>query len=66
MSGKELIDLACDIIATSVEAVGGRYILIECREENKLIQFYEENLFSEIARIPDNEQPMVQMIRKIV
>lgn len=66
LSGNELIDLACDVIAISVEAVGGRYMMIECREENKLIQFYEDNLFSEIARIPDNEQPMVQMIRKII
>ena len=38
----------------------------ECRKEKKLVQFYEQNLFSEIARIPDNEQPMVQMIRKII
>ena len=64
--GNELIDLACDVIATSVEVVGGRYIMVECRKEKKLVQFYEQNLFSEIARIPDNEQPMVQMIRKII
>ena len=66
LSGNELIDLACDVIATSVEVVGGRYIMVECRKEKKLVQFYEQNLFSEIARIPDNEQPMVQMIRKII
>ena len=65
ISGKQLIDFAGDIIATSVEAVGGRYMMIECRNEEKLIQFYKNNYFSEVARIPDENQPMVQMIRKI-
>lgn len=65
LSGKELIDISFDIIAASVEAVGGRYVMIECRDNEKLIQFYKDNLFDEIARIPDNDQAMVQMIRKI-
>ena len=65
ISGKQLIDFACDIIAASAEAVGGRYMMIECRNEEKLVQFYKDNHFSEIARIPDENQPMVQMIRKI-
>ena len=65
ISGKQLIGFASDIIATSVEAVGGRYMMIECRNEEELIQFYKDNYFREIARIPDENQPMVQMIRKI-
>lgn len=65
LTGESLIGFACDIIAESVKAVGGRYIMIECRENEKLIHFYESNSFKEIAHIPDNKQPMVQMIRKI-
>ncbi len=65
ISGKQLIDYAGDIIAASVEAVGGRYMMIECRNEEKLIQFYKNNHFDEVARIPDENQIMVQMIRKI-
>ena len=65
LSGKELIDFAKDVIATAVEAVGGRYMMIECRNSKKLVEFYKNNDFEEIARIPDNGQPMVQMIRKI-
>lgn len=65
ISGKQLIGFASDIIATSVEAVGGRYMMIECRNEEELIQFYKDNYFREIARILDENQPMVQMIRKI-
>lgn len=65
LKGSELIDFACDVIAASVEAVGGRYIMIECRDNQKLINFYEDNFFKEIAHIPDRDQPMVQMLRKI-
>lgn len=65
LSGKALINFAKDVIATAVEAIGGRYMMIECRDSKKLIEFYKNNDFEEIARIPDNEQPMVQMIRKI-
>ena len=65
ISGKQLINFASDIIATSVEAVGGRYMMIECRNEEKLTRFYKNNYFSEVARISDENQPMVQMIRKI-
>ena len=40
-------------------------MMIECRDNEKLIGFYSNNDFEEIARIPDEKQPMVQMIRKI-
>lgn len=65
ISGEEMITFACDVIAASAEAVGGRCVMIECHNSEKLIHFYEKNLFKEIAHIPDHEQPMVQMIRKI-
>lgn len=65
ISGKQLMKFAFDIIAASAEAVGGRFVLIECRPCDKLIQFYQDNSFKEIAKIPDYQQPMIQMIRKI-
>ena len=65
ISGAELLDFAYDIIDTAVEAVGGRYILIECNDNNKLIKFYQENNFSEINRINYEDKAMVQMIRMI-
>lgn len=65
LSGSDLIHYACDIIAKSVEAVGGRFIMVECRNEQKLLQFYQDNLFQEIARVPDMNIPMVQLLRRI-
>lgn len=64
ISGKDLLNVAFDVIASAVEAVGGRYIMIECHDEEKLLKFYHDNLFQEIDRIPDEGTPMVQMIKK--
>ena len=65
LSGNILLKIAFDIIASAAEAVGGRYMMIECRNEAKLLKFYGDNSFSEIDHIPDDDVPMVQMIRKI-
>ena len=65
ITGTELIDFACNVIATSVNAVGGRYIMIECKNEEKLINFYNKNGFNIISKVPDGDQEMIQMIRKI-
>lgn len=65
LSGRQLIEFARDVISASVEAVGGRYVMIECRDSEQLLRFYQENGFSEISRLADGEQPMVQMISKI-
>ena len=39
--------------------------MIECHEEQKLMDFYSANGFEEISRVADENRPMVQMIRKI-
>ncbi len=65
VSGKDLFDMSLDIIATASEAVGGRYTIIECQNNTKFLNFYHNNAFSEIDNIPDEDIPMVQMIRKI-
>lgn len=65
ISGKALLQIAYDVIAAAVDAVGGRYMMIECREEKKLVDFYLSNGFEEIQRSSDGNHTMVQMIRKI-
>lgn len=65
ISGKELLQVAYDVIAAAVDAVGGRYMMIECQENEKLVQFYSENGFEEIQKSTDGTHTMVQMIRKI-
>lgn len=65
ISGKDLLQMAYDVIAAAVDAVGGRYMMIECREEKKLVDFYLSNGFEEIQRSFDGNYIMVQMIKKI-
>ena len=66
LTGKELIEEAHRIIMVSVEAVGGRFMMIECHDDPKLLKFYSDNGFEEIARIADADMPMVQMLCKLV
>ena len=65
ISGADLLNFAYDIIAISVDAVGGRNILVECRNNKKLIQFYLDNGFDKISQVPDESHTMIQMIRRI-
>ena len=65
ISGAELLNFAYDIIAISVDAVGGRNILVECHNNKKLVQFYLDNEFYKISQMPDENQTMIQMIRRI-
>ena len=53
ISGAELLNFAYDIIAISVDAVGGRNILVECHNNEKLVQFYLDNEFYKISQMPD-------------
>lgn len=65
ISGADLLQASYDVIAAAIDAVGGRYVMIECHEDQKLIDFYSANGFEEISRVADENRPMVQMIRKI-
>lgn len=65
ISGKELIDMALSVIRTSVSAVGGRCVLVECHNEETLEEFYKKNGFRRIMEEPDDTIPMIQMLRII-
>lgn len=65
LTGAELLRYALDIIETSVDAVGGRYAMVECQDVEKLIDFYEKNNFVEIACVNDEHRKMKQMIRRV-
>ena len=65
LSGKQLLEFASSVISTAAEAVGGRYMMIECRDKKKLVEFYINNGFSEIQKVSDGNYLMIQMIRKI-
>ena len=65
ISGYEILRQALAVINYASLSIGGRWILIECRDNPKLIDFYTSNGFQLFMRQPDNNKPMVQMLRKI-
>lgn len=65
VSGAMLMEKAISVIKSVAEDVGGRYVLIECRDDPHLRKFYTDNGFEEFDTIPDDDVPMVQMLRPI-
>lgn len=65
LNGSEILEEALRVIRQSHDAVGGRIILIECKENKKLVDFYKDNGF-ELFRIDASGQhKMMQMIYRL-
>ena len=65
ITGTELLNTAYELIGRAVQAVGGRNILVECRNIPQLEKFYVDNGFDKVSQIQDGDQDMIQFIRKI-
>ncbi len=65
VSGAELINRAISIIRSAETLVGGRYVLIECRDNSELLKFYADNRFELFEKLPFGDVPMVQMLRML-
>ena len=63
VSGKELLDLCMDKIYQVHTLIGGRYLLIECRDTEKVVDFYRTNSF-ELLQF-DRSDNYLQMIRRL-
>ena len=65
VDGDVLLNGAISVIKSAMEDVGGRFVLIECRDHPRLRKFYTDNGFEEFETIPYENTPMVQMIRPL-
>jgi hypothetical protein len=63
VSGKVLLDLCMGIIYQVHTLIGGRYVLIECHETEKVVEFYRANSF-ELLQL-DKSDNYLQMIRRL-
>lgn len=45
IDGHEIIEYALSIISKSFQYVGGRIILVECNDNDKIVSFYKKNGF---------------------
>ena len=65
LSGDSIMGEAIAVIDMVYNAVGGRYVMVECRDNEKLKSYYSKNDFKEFLKMPNEEQPMVQMLRRL-
>jgi hypothetical protein len=63
VSGKQLFDLCMEIVYQVHTLIGGRYVLIECRDTEKVVDFYRDNSF-ELLQL-DKSDDYLQMIRRL-
>lgn len=50
ISGAELLQLALDKIKDIQKEVGGKFVYLECEDKKKLIDFYENNGFTQFGK----------------
>lgn len=65
ITGDDLMNFALSTIKGIQQVIGGRVVLIECKNENKLIKFYEKHQFKKLSQIPNGSTEMVQMVKII-
>jgi hypothetical protein len=63
VSGSELFDICMEIIYQVHSLIGGRYVLIECHDTEKVVDFYRANSF-ELLQF-DSSDNYLQMVRRL-
>ncbi len=59
--GEYILEDSVDVIDEAYSALGGRFILLDAVNDDRLIKFYENNLFFPIEQSDENES--IKMIR---
>jgi len=65
LTGDELLIWSLSVIKDAVNAVGGRYVVIECHNNPELIDFYKRNGFEWFDNTSFDGIPMIQMVRRL-
>ena len=66
ISGTELISWAESVIKEAFKHVGGRIILLECENREKLIKFYRSCGYTLLPKSVDDSTNLIQFVKKIV
>ena len=61
IAGSELIDYAMNFLERGHDLVGGRFVSVDCRDDERLVRFYKENGFIQVQS--DDETTLCQMVR---
>lgn len=65
IDGKEILNYALKYIVDTKSIIGGRIVLIEVKNNDKLLKFYNNNDFILLKNKTENEEKLLQMIRVI-
>lgn len=65
ISGAKILQIACEYIEEAANIIAGRVVLVEVKNNPKLIQFYENNNFRLLKNRAENEEKLLQMIKII-
>lgn len=65
ISGKEILRYTYEYIKEASILIGGRIILVELKNNPKLIEFYNENGFSLLPNKTENEENLLQMYKML-
>lgn len=65
ISGANILQYACNYIEEACDIIAGRVILVELKDNPKLISFYETNGFQLLKNSTENEEKLLQMIKII-
>jgi F0F1-type ATP synthase gamma subunit len=63
VSGAELLDMCVKTIYEAQKFVGGRFVLLECQNIDKIVEFYRNNGFEFLQY--DERDKYLQMVRKL-
>jgi hypothetical protein len=63
IDGGHLLDMCIETVYAAQKIVGGRFVLLECQEINKIVSFYERNGFKPLQY--DENEKYLQMVRRL-
>lgn len=61
ITGKELLDFSIEKIKTSIDIVGGRVVLLECRKIDKVVDFYTNYGFNFLQNTMIKDEHYMQL-----
>ncbi|MDR0197812.1 MAG: hypothetical protein LBI36_06305 [Oscillospiraceae bacterium] len=63
IDGGHLLDICIETVYAAQKIVGGRFVLLECQEIDKIVSFYERNGFKALQY--DENDKYLQMVRRL-
>jgi hypothetical protein len=64
VTGTELLNYAIPLIKNCMRIIGGRVVLVECKNQEKLVDFYKKQNFTILQETEDSKN-MIQLVRTL-